>query len=94
MARTENNLGFLFLVNGKPDEAHRHLGRARQFFNELRDSGSMAQVDETRARVFLFEGRIAEAEKAARAAAQALEQGDVWNWRSVTGVPALMMKRA
>ncbi len=76
VARTENNLGFLFLVNEKPAEAHEHLGRARQLFDELRDSGSVAQVDETRARVFLFEGRFPEAEKTAREAVQSLEQGD------------------
>jgi CheY-like chemotaxis protein len=42
----------------------------------LKDAGSVAQVDDTRARVLLAEGRHAEAERAARAAVRALEKGD------------------
>ena len=45
-------------------------------FTRLKDSVHLAQVDETRARVMLAEGRGVEAEKTVRAAVRILEQGD------------------
>jgi CheY-like chemotaxis protein/tetratricopeptide (TPR) repeat protein len=72
----ENNLGFLFGVIHKFAEAHEHLDRAQALFTSLKDRAHIAQVDDTRARVLLEEGRIAEAEKLARSAVQALEGGD------------------
>lgn len=75
-ALVENNLGMLFLAAAKFTEAHEHLDRARRLFVSLKNSGSIAQVDETRARAFLAEGRNVEAEKAVRAAIRTLEQGD------------------
>jgi DNA-binding NtrC family response regulator len=75
-ALVENNLGMLFLTADKFTEAHGHLDRARCMFVSLKNSGSIAQVDETRARAFLAEGCNAEAEKAVRSAIRTLEQGD------------------
>ena len=74
-ARNENNLAFLFFTVGRFTEAHYHLDRARRLFLNLKDKGSAAQVDETRARVLLAQGRNFEAEKTAKAAVQALERG-------------------
>ncbi len=74
-ACVENNLGFLFSTIGKFNEAHDHLDRAQALFTSMRDSVHLAQVDETRARVFVAEGRLADAEKLVRAAVQALEKG-------------------
>jgi tetratricopeptide (TPR) repeat protein len=74
-AHVENNLGFLCFKVRRFKEAHEHLDRSRRLFIILKDSGSIAQVDETRARVFLAEGRNADAEKTARASVVALEQG-------------------
>ncbi len=76
LARVENNLGFLFFTIGRYDEAHRHLDRARRLFLELKDKGTMAQVDDTRARTLLTEGRLKEAERYARQAVRTLEKGD------------------
>lgn len=75
-ARVENNLGLLLSSVGRFAEAHEHVVRARRIFAGLKDAGSVAQVDDTRARVLLAEGKRAEAEKAARAAVRALEKGD------------------
>lgn len=75
-ARVENNLGFLFSMIDKYEEAHAHLNRARELFVRLKDSGSVAQVDETRARVLLAEGRDVEAEEVVRASVVTLEKGD------------------
>jgi CheY-like chemotaxis protein/tetratricopeptide (TPR) repeat protein len=74
-ARVENNLGFLFHTINRFEEAHSHLDRARECFIKLDDRGSAAQVDDTRARVFLAEGRNHEAECAAQAAVWVLETG-------------------
>lgn len=75
-AQTENNLGFLYFKAARFDEAHGHLDRARRLFISLKDSGIVAQVDETRARAMLAQGRNAEAERIARSAVRTLEKGD------------------
>ncbi|HEX8773504.1 MAG TPA: sigma 54-interacting transcriptional regulator [Pyrinomonadaceae bacterium] len=75
-ARVENNLGFLLLTIGRMKEAHEHLNRARLLFASLKDSGSTAQVDDTRARVFIAQGRNTEAEKVVRSAVRTFERGD------------------
>ncbi|HYX42552.1 MAG TPA: sigma-54 factor interaction domain-containing protein, partial [Pyrinomonadaceae bacterium] len=75
-ARAENNLGFLFVRLARFTEAHEHLARARRLFANLKETGSVAQVDDSRARAFVAEGRYVEAEKTARSAVRALEAGD------------------
>jgi two-component system, OmpR family, response regulator len=75
-ARAENNLGFLLYTINHYDEAHEHLNRARRLFVGERDECSAAQVDETRARVLLAEGRVQEAERTIRAAVRILEKGE------------------
>lgn len=76
LARVENNLGYLFFTIGRYKEAHNHLDRARHLFLELKDRGTAAQVDDTRARVLLGDGHVAEAERLARSAVRVLERGD------------------
>ncbi|HVG34884.1 MAG TPA: tetratricopeptide repeat protein [Pyrinomonadaceae bacterium] len=75
-ANVENNLGYLYFKSGKYKEAHEHLDRARRIVLSLKDNYLLGQFEETRARVFLCEGRNTEAEKTARAAVELLEQSD------------------
>lgn len=75
-AIVENNLGFLLFKTGRLSEAHHHLDRAVRLLSSLKDSGRVAQVNDTRARVFLAQGRSAEAERVARGAVRTLAQGD------------------
>jgi CheY-like chemotaxis protein len=75
-ARVENNLGYLFSTIRKFDQAYLHLDHARRLFRELGDFGTAAQIDDTRARTLLAEGRLKEAERVARSAVQALDDGD------------------
>jgi CheY-like chemotaxis protein len=74
-ACVENNLGMLFLTAHRFAEAHEHLDSARALLVRLEDQTHTAQVDETRAKALLGEGRNAEAEEVVRAAVRALEQG-------------------
>lgn len=74
-ARCENNTGNLLRQLGRYDGALEHLERARRTFIDLGDVGTAAQVNETRARVFLAQQRYADAEKVAFLAASALEAG-------------------
>ena len=74
-ARVENNLGMLFMQVSRIPEAHEHLDRARRLFVSLKDSGSVAQVDETRARALIAEGLYARAADVAAGAARALARG-------------------
>jgi CheY-like chemotaxis protein len=74
-ACVENNLGFLFGAIRRFEEAHAHLDRAQALFTSMKDDVHTAQVDETRARVLLAEGCVAEAEKIVRSAVKILESG-------------------
>lgn len=74
LASVENNLGMLYFRINRCDEAHTHLDRARRIFISLKDIGLVAQVDETRACVFLEQGRVVEAERVARLAVQNQEK--------------------
>lgn len=70
-----NNLAFLLNKLNRYDEAHHYLDRADKIFEGLKDVGNLAQVIETRARVFLAEKRYAEALGAINYAVGILEQG-------------------
>jgi tetratricopeptide (TPR) repeat protein len=70
-----NNLAFLLYKIGRYREAHEHLDRARTVLTRLKDPGILAQVDETRARVFIAEGRYAEANRVMAGVIRTLEQG-------------------
>jgi CheY-like chemotaxis protein len=74
-ARAENNLGLLLHTIGRHQDAHEHLDRARHLFISVKDKGSMAQVDETRACVLLSQDRAGEAERVIRDAVRTLEKG-------------------
>jgi len=76
LARVETNLGYLFFTIRRYTEAHQHLDRARYLFLDLKDVGTAAQVDDTRARTLLAEGHVVEAERLARSAVKVLERGD------------------
>ncbi len=75
LARVENNLGYLYFTIGQYKDAHNHLDRARHLFLQLKDVGTAAQVDETRARTLLAEGHATEAERLVRSAVRTLERG-------------------
>ncbi len=74
LAALENNLGMLYFRINRRDEAHEHLDRARRIFQSLKEVSLVAQVDETRARVFLRQGRFVEAEHVARSAVRNQEK--------------------
>jgi len=76
LAVVENNIGFIHMLLGRATEALIHLDKAREIFVSLKDSRMVAQVNETRARVFLAEKRFAEAEKAIFAAIGTFEKGE------------------
>ena len=75
-ACVENNLGSLLLTVGRFAEAHAHLNLAAGLFRELQDDVHVSQVNDTRARTLLAEGRVREAERYARLAVRTLEKGD------------------
>jgi tetratricopeptide (TPR) repeat protein len=80
LAFVENQLGLVYFTINRCEEAHQHLDRARRIFMRLRDAGTAAHIDETRACVFLKQGRIIEAEEAARAAVRSQERTGRHGW--------------
>jgi tetratricopeptide (TPR) repeat protein len=75
-ANVENNLGFLYFKINRFKDAHEHLDQARRILVSLKDGVTIAQVDETRARVFLKQKRYSEAEKLAQSSIRTLERSD------------------
>jgi tetratricopeptide (TPR) repeat protein len=74
-ASIENNLAFLLYKLGRYRQAHEHLDSAGRTLFKLKDAGLLAQVDETRARVFIAEKKYREAERVITRAVQTLEHG-------------------
>jgi tetratricopeptide (TPR) repeat protein len=73
-ADVKNNLGFLLSKLSRFKEAHGYLEEARRLVVSIRDKRAVAQIDETRAQVFIDEGKFKDAESAARSAVSGLEK--------------------
>lgn len=76
LATNENNLAFLLYKLGRYRDAHAHLDRAQAILTRLKDTGMLAQVDETRARVLVAEQRYKDAERTLAKVLKTLERGD------------------
>jgi tetratricopeptide (TPR) repeat protein len=74
-ATNRNNVAMLLYRLGRYRDAHEHLDRAGATLLRLKDAGLLAQVDETRARVFLAEKKYSEADRVITRAIQTLEKG-------------------
>ena len=74
-ATVKNNVGLLLYKLSRYKEAHKHIDEARRLTVRFRDKARTAQFDETRAQVFLAEGKPKDAEAVARKAVSALEKG-------------------
>jgi tetratricopeptide (TPR) repeat protein len=75
LANVETNLGYLYFKINRFDEASEHLHRARKIYVRVKDFRKAAQVDETRARILLEQGRITEAERVIHSAVRVEEKG-------------------
>jgi tetratricopeptide (TPR) repeat protein len=74
-AANRNNIAMLRYRLGRYRDAHEHLDRAGAILLKLKDAGLLAQLDETRARVFLAEKKYGEADRVITRAVQTLERG-------------------
>lgn len=74
-ARVENNLGYLYGTLGRFDDAHIRVTNARSLHLSVGDYGGAAGAEDTRAQVFVMQGKYEYAEKAARAAVHSLSSG-------------------
>lgn len=70
-----NNLAFILYRLGRYSEAHEHLDKAHLIFSRLRDKGTIAQVEETRSRAFIAEGRYKDAWRVITGVVEVLEGG-------------------
>lgn len=68
-AHVKNNVGFLLFKLYRFKEAHSYLDEALRLATSVKDKVKAAQIEETKAQVFLAENRLAEAERAASHAA-------------------------
>lgn len=73
-AHVMNNIGNVLRDLGRFKDAHQYLEQARRLFMRLRDSVRTSQVDDTRAQVFIAEGKYTQAEQTARNAARSFER--------------------
>ena len=75
VAHNENNLANLLRQMGHYGQAREHLDRAGIIFDRLNDTGRLAQVEETRARLLVDEKQYREAGQVIARAVEVLEQG-------------------
>ncbi len=73
-AHVKNNIGNVLRDLHRFREAHEYLEQARRLFDRARDKVRVAQVDDTRAQVFIAEKKYAQAELIARTAARTFEK--------------------
>lgn len=73
-AHVQNNLGFLLFSLSRFKRAHEYLDKARRLMVTVRDKIGIAQIDETRAQVFIAEKNFAEAESIVRNALSVLQK--------------------
>ena len=65
-AHVKNNVGYLLFKLSRLRKAHEYLDHARRLFVSVSDKVRAAQVDDTRAQVFIAQEKYAEAEVASR----------------------------
>jgi tetratricopeptide (TPR) repeat protein len=70
-----NNLAMLLYQSGRYGEAHENLDRAQAIFERHDDSGNLACVNETRARVFVAERHYKEANRIIAGVIQTFKKG-------------------
>ena len=73
-ADVKNNASLLLSQLSRFKDAHKRLDEARRLAISFKDKARIAQMDESRAQVFLTEGKPEQAEAAARKAVAALEK--------------------
>jgi tetratricopeptide (TPR) repeat protein len=73
-ANVKNNVGNVLRQMSRFKEAHKYLEEARRLMTRLKDRVGAAQIDDTRAQVFIAEKKFAEAERVARSAVWSLER--------------------
>ena len=73
-ADVKNNIAYLFRELRRFKEAHQYLEQARRLRSSVRDKVGIAQIDDTRAEVFIAEKKYKEAEAVARNAVRSLEK--------------------
>jgi len=73
-ADVKNNVGFLLYTLSRFKDAHQSLVQARRLRSTLRDRIGIAQIDDTRAQVFIAEKKFKQAEAVARNVVRILEK--------------------
>jgi tetratricopeptide (TPR) repeat protein len=73
-ADVKNNIAYLFRELCRFKEAHQYLEQARRLRASVKDKIGIAQIDDTRAEVFIAEKKYKEAEAVARNAVRSLEK--------------------
>jgi tetratricopeptide (TPR) repeat protein len=78
-AAIHNNIAFVLSRLGQHQEAHEQVDKALEIHKSMDNQSSIASAYDTKAQIYLAEGRLAEAEKAAFASAQLLHGGDEYS---------------
>lgn len=73
-ADVKNNLGFFLYTLSRYKDAHACLSQARRLKVSVKDKTAIAQIDDTRAQVFIAEKKYKDAEATARGAVKILEK--------------------
>ncbi|MEZ5428633.1 MAG: helix-turn-helix domain-containing protein [Pyrinomonadaceae bacterium] len=78
-AVVENNLGFHFRYVQNLEQAHYHLDRAIKLFGLFENKGRLAPTYDAKARVFMEQSKLIEAELFAQKSVELLSEGDEYS---------------
>ena len=79
-ASVKNNVGLILFNLNRYKEAHKYLLEAQRLTISLKDKVRVAQIDETRAQVFIAENKLTDAETVIRQAIQVFEKSGQQAW--------------
>lgn len=74
LADVKNNVGNVLRQLSQFKESHKYLDEARRLLVSLRDKSGTAQIDDTRAQVYIAQKKYKQAEAVAKGAVRALEK--------------------
>jgi tetratricopeptide (TPR) repeat protein len=75
VAMVENNLGYLYLSTENFNSAHLHLDNSLKMYGELKDKGRAALVYDNKARTYIAQDKLGDAELAAMTSVNMLREG-------------------
>lgn len=94
VANAENNTGNVYRLLGQFSNAHAHFDTSVKMHGKLKDKGAAAQVYDNKARTFIAQGKLSDAELAALTSVNLIREGgeNAWLAESLTTLGVVLSR--